>query len=71
MAGFVEGGAERARRSAEYAAAAAIVRAEVEAEYEPLLAQAGFFAKLRLRRQCRRRIAREIEDLAPGRAFYW
>lgn len=70
MGGIVAGGQTRAKRSLEYAVAVAILRAEVEAEFEPLLAQAGFLGKIRLRFQRRRRMEREIEDLAPRRGLY-
>ena len=50
--------------------AVAVIRAEVEAEFEPPLARAGLLRQIRLRFQRRRRIAREIEDLAPGRGLY-
>ena len=69
MAGFVADGQARAKRSLEYAAAVAVIRVEVEAEFEPLIAKASFFGRIRLRHQRGRRIEREIEDLAPGRGL--
>jgi hypothetical protein len=68
--GIVADGATRGRRSPEYLTACAMIRFDVEAEYEPLLAKAGLLRKLRLRMQMRRRIRREIDDLTPSRGLY-
>ena len=70
MAGLHADGRRAGRSSAEYRAARDEVRARVKAEFAPLLAEAGPFRKLRLWFQRRRRLEREIEDLAPRRAFY-
>jgi hypothetical protein len=70
MTGFTAGARRRARGTAEYQAEAAILRAEIEAEFEPLLAKAGFFRRLRLRYQCRRRIEQAVAEIAPDRALY-
>ncbi len=68
--GIVANGASRAKRSPEYLTACAMIRLDVEAEYEPLLAEAGPLRGLRLRFQRRRRIQREIDDLTPSRGLY-
>jgi hypothetical protein len=68
--GIVAGGRERARRSPEYLTACAMIRLDVEAEYEPLLAEAGQLRSLWLRFQRRRRIEREIDELTPSRGLY-
>jgi hypothetical protein len=70
MTGFTADGRRRARGSVEYKAEAAILRAEIEAEFEPLLANAGFFRRLQLRHQCRRRIEQAVAEIAPERALY-
>lgn len=67
---FIAGARGRARRSLEYQVAVQVIRSEVRAEYQPLLAQAGLLGKARLWVQRRRRIEREIEALAPGDAYY-
>jgi hypothetical protein len=46
------------------------VIARVRAEYAPRFAEAGPLGKLVLCVKRRRRLEREIEELAPGRAFY-
>lgn len=68
--GIVADGGRRAKESPEYLTACAMIRFDVEAEYEPLLAEAGPLRRLRLRFQRRRRIRREIDELAPGRGLY-
>ncbi len=70
MTGFTADARRRARNSVEYQVEAAILRAEIEAEFEPLLAKAGFFGRLRLRHQCRRRIEQAVAEIAPDRALY-
>jgi hypothetical protein len=42
----------------------------VKAEFAPLFAEAGLLGKLQLWVTRRRRLEREIEELAPRRAFY-
>lgn len=44
--------------------------AEIEARYAPLLKRAGWFRRLRLRRQLKKEIEREIELRAPSTALY-
>ena len=68
--GIVADGASRAKRSPEYLTACAMLRFDIEAEYEPLLAEAGPLRRLRLRVQRRRRIQREIAELTPDRDLY-
>ena len=68
--GIVSDGARRGRHSPEYLTACAMITFDVEAEYEPLLAEAGPLRRLRLRMQMRRRIRREIDDLTPSRGLY-
>ena len=68
--GIVADGASRGRNSPEYLTACAMIRFDVEAECEPLLATAGPLRRLRLRMQMRRRIQREIDDLTPSRGLY-
>jgi hypothetical protein len=68
--GIVADGASRGRNSPEYLTACAMIRFDVETEYEPLLAEAGLLRRLRLRMQMRRRIRREIDDLTPSRDLY-
>ena len=70
MAGFTADGLRRARGSREYQDARREVIAQVKAEFAPRFAEAGLLGKLVLRVKRRRRLERELEDLAPGRAFY-
>jgi len=70
MAGFTSDGLGRARSSPEYEAARREVVARVTAEFAPRFAEAGPFGKLVLWVKRRRRLEREIEDLAPRRAYY-
>jgi len=70
VAGFTADGLRRARSSPEYRDARREVIARVEAEFAPRFAEAGLLGKLILWVKRRRRLEREIEELAPGRAFY-
>ena len=64
------GGGSRGRSSPEYLTAVAIIRFEVEAEFEPLMAEAGPLHRIRLWLQRRSRIRREIAELTPDDAYY-
>ena len=64
------GGGSRGRNSPEYLTAVAMIRFDVEAEYEPLMAEAGPLRRIRLWFQRRSRIKREIAELTPDRALY-
>jgi hypothetical protein len=70
MAGFVADGLSRARRSPEYQEARAEVIARVKAEFAPRFAKAGLLAKPIVWVKRRRQLERELEELAPRRAFY-
>jgi hypothetical protein len=70
VAGFLADGFTRARRSPEYRQARREVIARVKAEFAPRFAEAGLLGKPIVWVKRRRRLEREIDDLAPRRAFY-
>jgi hypothetical protein len=70
VAGITADGLSRARRSPEYRAARAKVVAQVKAEFAPRFAEAGLLAKPIVWVRRRRQLERELEELAPRRAFY-
>jgi hypothetical protein len=70
VAGFTADGLSRGRRSPEYRQARREVIARVKAEFAPRFAEAGLLGKPIVWVKRRRQLERELEDLAPRRAFY-
>ena len=70
MAGITADGLSRARRSPEYREARAEVVTRVKAEFAPRFAEANLLAKPIVWVRRRRQLERELEELAPRRAFY-
>jgi hypothetical protein len=70
VSGFVADGHARGKRSLEYAAMVAVIRAEVDAEFEPLFREADLLGKIALWLERRRRIKQEIDELLPDDAYY-
>ena len=74
--GIVADGQERAIRGAreQIAELRVSIQAVVESEYKPRLAAAGilqwFCLRLAMKREVKRRIAIEIEKIAPSHALY-
>lgn len=62
---IVSDGASRAR-----VAAVEVVRAEVEAEFEPRLQEATLWQRWALKREMQREVERRLKEMAPPSALY-
>ncbi|GMU65294.1 MAG: hypothetical protein AMXMBFR36_15680 [Acidobacteriota bacterium] len=69
-AGFVADGAERVRRSAQYAAQLDRIHSEVLAQFADALASSVWLRRLLLEAQMRREVARRVEKLSPSSTLY-
>jgi hypothetical protein len=70
VAGFTADRLSRGRHSLEYRQARREVIARVKADFAPRFAEAGLLSKPIVWVKRRRQLERELEDLAPRRAFY-
>lgn len=67
---FIANGRERLLRDPRLREELERAVSEIEAKYAPLLQDAGFFRRVRLRRQMKEEIRREVELRAPSGALY-
>jgi hypothetical protein len=67
---IVADGLTRLRSTKEYATKEAEARRKVWTKYEPLLAAASFFGRLRLRFKMEQEIRRELNNYAPKEGLY-